>query len=756
MRALLIAGALLLSLVEIRAQVEVVRALGARPTAEAGELRTKSLVKTWFVYQNLPQTLPIADDFSIDRTRKRWAQAGDPGVTLDQTIYRLAVDGVSEPDMAYSNQPTFRIIVDMTDPENPVTTQEELPAIELEVWDLDARPPTSTTVTAWPAFTVIDTLQIPPPVIIPIGNPFWRQDSLLVYSVPPDPRTYIRPDLSTVPLILWEDDDVYVNGTFPLNPPTIGVATFDGLSRTGFPYNFGQYSSYGIADRLTSVPINLAFSVADSVYLSFFYQARGLSGDAFPQPQDSLVLEFYAPQEDAWIRVWRTPYPSTAQVQPFTQVMIPIKEFRYLQNGFRMRFLNYATLSGAFDHWHLDYVRLGTQRNRGDTVITDVAYLEPEASLLNVFTSVPFHRFAQSAQGYMASTVNARQRNLDDDDRLITWRMRAALEGSTPPAPGPILGTNTSGNASQVFSSTHYINHPNNNDFFYDPSLSSDEAFWRVQFITNATPDLNRYNDTITFVQELSNYYAYDDGSAEASYSLNVNNARLAYRFDLLGQDTLRAVRMYFVPSANEPPSLQPTQGNFLLTIWRNLQPEDIIRQNVSFSSPEYRLDGPNKFVEYELDQPVVVDGTIYVGWLQTSPAMMNLGFDRNRDNSNRIFFKVGANWQPTQQVGSLMIRPVFKTATDPFLGIDEAEGLPGLRLHPNPASDMLFLRSTTHLPPGTRVDVLDATGRLALSTTFQDGRPIDIARLAQGLHVVRLVDAQGRSLSTARLSIQR
>jgi hypothetical protein len=151
-----------------------------------------------------------------------------------------------------------------------------------------------------------------------------------------------------------------------------------------------------------------------------------------------------------------------------------------------------------------------------------------------------------------------------------------------------------------------------------------------------------------------------------------------------------------------------------------------------------------------------VVDGTIYVGWLQTSPAMMNLGFDRNRDNSNRIFFKVGANWQPTQQVGSLMIRPVFKTATDPFLGIDEAEGLPGLRLHPNPASDMLFLRSTTHLPPGTRVDVLDATGRLALSTTFQDGRPIDIARLAQGLHVVRLVDAQGRSLSTARLSIQR
>ena len=28
----------------------------------------------------------------------------------------------------------------------------------------------------------------------------------------------------------WTDNDVFVNNTYPINPPTIGVATFDGLN----------------------------------------------------------------------------------------------------------------------------------------------------------------------------------------------------------------------------------------------------------------------------------------------------------------------------------------------------------------------------------------------------------------------------------------------------------------------------------------------------------------------------------------------
>ena len=33
--------------------------------------------------------------------------------------------------------------------------------------------------------------------------------------------------------LLWEDSAVFVNRSFPINPVTIGVATFDGLNADG-------------------------------------------------------------------------------------------------------------------------------------------------------------------------------------------------------------------------------------------------------------------------------------------------------------------------------------------------------------------------------------------------------------------------------------------------------------------------------------------------------------------------------------------
>lgn len=36
---------------------------------------------------------------------------------------------------------------------------------------------------------------------------------------------------------LWQDKDVFVNNTYPINPVNIGVATFDGLDSLGNPRN---------------------------------------------------------------------------------------------------------------------------------------------------------------------------------------------------------------------------------------------------------------------------------------------------------------------------------------------------------------------------------------------------------------------------------------------------------------------------------------------------------------------------------------
>ncbi len=745
---LLVVGFLFQSF-DLLSQSEVLSPITARVVPQAAQ--TKSQHNTHFIYQYEAQSLPLMDDFSIDRTRQRWSQPDDPDVTLDQVIQQLVVDGISTPDMAYSLDTTFLYTTDMGE-ETVTTTRAPLPEIIVVVNDLETFPVESETLTVWPPYNLFDTIQSgPPPDTLFLASPDLVQDSLMVYTVAPSTETYFTGSI-TQPLVLWEDDDVYINGTYPVDPPTIGVATFDGLSRTGMPYDFMNYSSYGIADRLTSVPINLQLPASDSVYLSFFYQARGLSGDILGQPEDSLVLEFYAPLEDLWYHIWSTPYDALNELEqpPFKQVMIPIKEFRYMQNGFKMRFLNYATLSGSFDHWHLDYVRLAAQRTYDDTTIVDVAYVYPTSSLLETYTSVPYNVFSSSAAALMADQIEMQQRNLDVNDRFITYGYQHRLEGS-PAQSGP-TGTNTSGNASSQFTSTHPVGA---NGIVYELPGSADAAFYETEFWTNATPDINRYNDTTRFIQEISNYYAYDDGSAEMGYGLNIGGAQLAYRFDLLAPDSLRAIRMYFSPSANVPPAAHPTTGSFLLTIWDGgSTPGSIIHQNFSFSAPEYRSDGLNHFVEYPLDSVVHVEGTIYIGWVQTNAVKMNIGFDRNRNNQNRIFYNVGNSWESTDFEGSLMMRPVFVAAVDPFVGIATDPGIEAdLLLYPNPTDQGFYLRSE-HIGP-IMIECSDAIGRVIFEAKATSGSFISTADLPEGIYNIRCFDTAGSMIGTSRLVVQ-
>ncbi len=727
-------------------QGEVLRALSTRPVVERGQ--AKDAVDRIFIYQNGTQEIPLMDDFSIDRTRKRNAQEGDPDVTLDQTIYRLEVGGISTPGMRFSLDSTFRRTVDGAEP--PVTTRTPLPSVFVTVRDLSVYPPTSQIVEAWPAYSILDSLTAPPPDTTFQTSPALIQDSLLVYGVAPAGGTYVMNDVET-PLILWEDDDVYINGTYPVEPPTIGVATFDGLARTGYPYDFPNYTSYGRADKLTSVPINLEYPASDSIYLSFFYQAKGLSGDSIPQLGDSLLLEFYAPLEQSWYRVWGIPYVDQA---PFQQILIPITQSRFLKSTFQFRFVNYATLSGSFDHWHVDYVRLGAQRTFNDVRLVDVAYMYPEASILQTYTSVPFARFEDAPSTAMALQVQEKLRNLDINDRFITYGMSAVNEDG-----GPLTnftnGVNSSGNAASILTVDHAINSAPNS-FVYDNSPSTDAAFWDVKFWSNATPDINRYNDTIHLIQELSNYYAYDDGSAEAGYGLNAAGAKLAYRFDLIGADSLRAIRMYFNPIANQPPNTPPYDGSFLLTVWTSLSPEVIQHQNFSFSSPEYRLDGIDHFVEYALDSTIRVEGTIYVGWTQTNTAAMNIGFDRNRNNKTKIFYNVGGSWANTSFNGSLMMRPVMVSGVDPWAGVEELNAEPGaLLLYPNPAHDRVRVSLAEGVPARSTIVCMDATGRVVASIPANSTLEFSTGDLANGLYVVRVNDANGLPLAQGRLVVQ-
>ena len=197
----------------------------------------------------------------------------------------------------------------------------------------------------------------------------------------------------------WQDTSAYINTHFPINPPTIGVATFDGLMNDGYPYDFTDQYAYGPADTLTSLPINLSsFSSADNVYLTFHYQPGGLGN--YPDDSDSLVLEFFSPfGAGQWTQVWSS--DMNAPVDTFTQVFVQVTDLAYFLDGFQFRFRNYATLSGAFDLWHIDYVLLDAGIDPNNFVFDEVSQQFHENTLLNNnYTAMPWTHFLPNASGY--------------------------------------------------------------------------------------------------------------------------------------------------------------------------------------------------------------------------------------------------------------------------------------------------------------------------------------------------------------------
>ena len=729
---------------------EVLLPLGpvGRPD-NAHDLRKHGEGHTAFIYQYQSQALPIIDDFSIDRTRHRGAGPGDAGVSLLQTVYALEVGGVSTPDMAFVADTTWHYFVEIEG--DDTNRWKEHQPFNISVRDVTVFPtPDPTVVEGWRPFTIRDTIGTEPDTIH--LAPTLVQDSMLVYNVPADTRTYTNPDNSTRPLILWEEDDAYVNGGFPIDPPSVGVATFDGSDRLGYPYRPDTPNDQGRADHLTSVPIELQYPAGDSIYLSFFYQSLGRSGDNASTTLDSLLLEFYAPDEDQWFPIWgRMQTPSA----PFEQVMVPIIDFRFLKNGFRMRFVNKATLGGPIDQFHIDYVRLGRNRSFNDTTIDDVSFLYPEQSLLLRYTSVPYAKFAANPAAFMAPSISVPQRNLSDQDKLITWGYRSGPDGGGAGAYAG--GNNISNNAGSIYTAQFPVTAGPNN-YLYDVAGTVDQAAYRTKLWLQATPDGCRYNDTVTFVQDFSNYYSYDDGTAEWGYSLTgvEPSKRLAYRYESPEGDTLRGLRMYFAPifSFNATNPTDPRDCSFLLTVWSSVQPEQIIYQNVSFSMPEYRQWGPNTFVEYLFDVPVYVEGSFFVGLVQTNHESLSLGLDANRVNNDRMFFNAGNGWQQSSASGSWMIRPVVSAEADPWSGVEHVEASTTLLPWPNPAGEAFRLGGTP-LPGGSIVHLLDATGRSVRQWPASDAT-FDLAGLSDGLYLVRAMHRDGHALGTGRLIVQR
>lgn len=557
---------------------------------------------------------------------------------------------------------------------------------------------------------------------------------------------------------LWMDNNAWQNYTYPYLPPTLGVASFDGLAADGQPYNNSSPTNWGLADILTSKPIDMGGLVDDdSVYFSFFYQPGGM-GDC-PTFGDSLVLQFYNGQTNNWDEIWSVHGDSVIPFtpDPFRQVLIRIPTttltppVEYMFKGFQFRFLNYGSLTGNNDVWNIDYVRLNSGRTFTDTAISDLAYQNPFPSILKNFSEMPAEQF--SGLDDIADTLAFSIANLNQPQAV----------GNPPATNYSTVFTQVYPNPAALYSSTSATFNAGLENYVYlypsteinAPAGAPFDSLVIAAQCALTVPDILPANDTVSRVQTLSNTLAYDDGSAEYTFGIqNLGTNKFAYDFTLHYPDTLVGFQvMYGQTDANVSDLV------FNFNLWYRLDTSSIFFVDspvfVSNNFTPFYIDSVNGFATYKVG-PLPLPTHFYFGWAQTDVRNLQIGFDANstKGNSHMLFYSTTTGiWQPV--VVNIPGSPMIRLLLGHSYQIPSAVGQPQIRCikaYPNPSSGALVLE----LPETTgnyTAAFYNLMGQLAGEEHLAGGNSsLNLAGMSNGLYLLRLTDSQSGTVYQAKI----
>lgn len=526
----------------------------------------------------------------------------------------------------------------------------------------------------------------------------------------PEPGLYTRANYNLAPLPdprKWiQGGGTYINNRYPADPPSINVATFDGLRESGAPYSTFPLS-HGLADNLTSLPIDLSSLTAeDSVYMSFFWQSTG-HGETSDYI-DSLRLQFKN-SAGQWITQWsrRSDSAALANSHHFLQVMIPVLNPAFFHNHFQFRFQSFGRLSGSFDIWNVDYIYLNRNRTSSNLSYPDAAPVRFPSSFLKDYSAMPVNQYfldrSKTADSVYFSVRNvglpkAPNYSVYFDDQLTeTLYDNFNLPGNVLIVPYEKAMISWTPDDSPITSQS-------------DPLRL--RYFVKLHTADTIVNDVDyRINDVIFSYTDLIDYYAYDDGSAEFGFGVNQTTGKIANRFHMDLQDTLTHIDIYF-------PQMLANLNNLDLDlmVWTSLTPGTndeiaITRQRIRLSYTEI-----NKIKRYELHTPLVLSGTFYIGFQQFTNQFVPVGWDRNNDARENVFYFVHNQWnQYTDEAGSLMIRPVFYKGF--ITGIEKPRTSPAeleCKVYPNPAGQEINIAGQVK-----KVSIYDISGKLMLEKEF-------------------------------------
>ncbi|MDR2010320.1 MAG: T9SS type A sorting domain-containing protein [Bacteroidales bacterium] len=582
-------------------------------------------------------------------------------------------------------------------------------------------------------------------ILINCGNPFLKKYSKQYFENYPHLKntsidtlelpffddfanSFIYPDSSK-----WTDKYAFINSDYAIDPVSIGVATLDAIDEFGNVYSHLTSMGSGIADNLTSQPINLGYQPQDSIYLSFYFQAGGYGN--IPENRDSLVLQFKVPDTE-WQSVWRA--EGGERMEHFELVLIPIIEEIYLKKGFQFRFINYASVSSNYepswksnsDNWNIDWVKLDKNRSINDTLMNDVAFLYNFKSILSDFEAVPWkHYLNYTGDEIITDSLSYVYKNSWGARQQINRRFFIIDKFTND----TICRSDEQGDSENIEISQTIV-YNKLVECNYTSGFSQDSAsFIIVGNISNDTVASRynyRWNDTIKYHQNFYNYYAYDDGTAEAGYGIIGSAASIACKFTPLIEDTLKGVLIYFNKVIDEA-----NRKNFYLTVWddNNGHPGNVLLEMEGIV-PKYSSE-INQYLYYPLDSLIYIESTFYIGWRKTTNDVLNCGFDVNRPVRNKLFYNVTGEWVPSQFEGALMIRPVFDYEPNNLLSTEENSIIQDYEIYPNPATDILNINSEF---PFEYCEIYDSSGKLLLRSNYNN-HSLNISNLNSGIYFVQL-----------------
>ena len=544
----------------------------------------------------------------------------------------------------------------------------------------------------------------------------------------------------------WQVDETtpFVSAGFGLEPPSIYMATFDGAKANGQRYNETNPFASGDADALTSVFFDLSgLEPADSLYFSFYWQAEGLGEK--PSDNDFLRLQF-KDRNGKWNTLWQQSGDTSTQIFPFENELIALEDTAAFHEYFAFRFQNTGKLTGGFDTWNLDYIFF---YKKGQRIGNDLAMSDKASSLLKHYYAMPMQQFRPNE---LADTVFASVQNNSDSLHIFapTLRIKDLYSGNNlgrypvqaignfPFQPGDTTFIIDVRENMELLALKNDNVIPTDADSldleytFYFNRIPAERFYVDGEELRENLPTF--YNDTLSTRATINNYYAYDDGVAEYVVGIFQNFGQVAYRFVLNEPDYLTSVDMYF------PQIGEDLRGrSFNLIIWNKLDFEDPNNDQIAsrLSVPFVYTDSINTFRRINLREPVFLEDTFYVGYEQLSDEPLLVGWDKNTNTAENIFFNVNAAWEQNDQYsGSMMIRPVFDFA-NPVNSLDKDLAiLKQVQVYPNPANEKIFIEGDAD-----SFQLVDLTGKLITNGQFDKAlrNQIDLPAELSGLYLLIL-----------------